>query len=67
MSLKFEQYNSLKTIRDFLYDLMTTETYPKTKGEMRERARRCLRHFPFLYKSGQPMWSKDEFTKDEEG
>ena len=30
-----------------------------------DRAYWCLRHFPRLYESGQPDWSKDEFTKDE--
>ena len=32
-----------------------------------DRAYWCLRHFPRLHESGQPDWSKDEFTKDVEG
>ena len=67
MSLRYEQYYSLKITQQFLRDLLTIENYPQTKGEMRERVHRCLRHFPFLYESGQPMWSKDEFTEDVEG
>ena len=67
ISLRYEQYNSLKVTQRFLCDLLTVDQYPKTKREMRERASRCLRHFPFLYESGQPMWSKDEFTEDVEG
>ena len=66
MSLRYEQYNSLKVTREFLRDLMTIDKYPKTKGEMRERVGRCLRHYPFLYDTGQPMWSGDEFTEDYE-
>ena len=64
MSLRYEKYHSLKITREFLRDLMTVDKYPKTKKEMREMVYRCLRHFPFLHESGQPMWSKDEFTED---
>lgn len=64
MSLRYEQYRSLKITRDFLRDLMTVDKYPKTKGEMRERVHRCMRHFPPLDDQGQPYWSRDEFTKD---
>lgn len=66
MSLRDEQYNSLKRTRDFLRDLLTTQGYPETKRKMRDRVHHCLRHFPFLYESGEPMWSKDSFTKDTE-
>ena len=66
MSLRYEQYNSLKATHRFLRDLLTIDDYPKTKREMRERASICLHHFPFLYENGQPMWSRDEFTEDVE-
>ena len=66
MSLRYEQYRALKTTQRFLRDLLTVEAYPKTKREMRERACRCLHHYPFLHESGQPMWSRDEFTEDYE-
>ena len=67
MSLRYEQYTSLKFTREFLRDLLTVEDYPKTKREMRERAFLCLRHFPFLHENGQPRWSGDSLTKDVEG
>ena len=63
-SLRYEQYNSLKLTQHFLRDILRWEG-PMRKRDMRERAYRCLRHFPFLHESGQPIWSKDEFTKDE--
>jgi len=65
MSLRYEQYAALKFTRKFLSDLLTVELYPKTRKEMRERVLTCLRHFPFLFENGQPMWSKDSFTEDE--
>ena len=65
MSLRYEQYAALKRSRDFLRWIMTHRGRI-TKKELRDRAYRCLRHFPFLYESGQPMWSKDPFTKDVE-
>ena len=61
MSLRFEQYSALLRSREFLRDLLTTDKYPKTKKEMRERAHRCLRHYPFLETSGKPMFSQDPF------
>jgi hypothetical protein len=64
VSLRYEQYRALLYTRDFMRDLLTVEAYPKTKREMRERARACLRHFPLLYESGQPIWSRDDLTKD---
>ena len=69
MSLRYEQYRSLKMTREFLRSLLTVDGYPKTKKEMRGWAYRCLRHYPFLDEQGQPFWSQDEFTEDrsEEG
>lgn len=65
MSLRYEQYNSLKRTREFLRSLLSPDTRPKTVKELRAKAGRCLRHFPPLYESGQPWWSCDEFTKGE--
>jgi hypothetical protein len=63
MSLRYEQYWSLKKTRDFLrWILLTPGRF--TKAELRDKARRCLRHYPFLHETGQPMWSKDKFTDD---
>jgi len=64
MSLRYEQYHSLRNTREFLCDLLTVGQYPKTKREMRKRASACLKHFPFLHENGQPMWSQDNFTED---
>ena len=64
MSLRYEQYRALLITRELLRDLLTTDKYPKTKREMRERVYRCLKHYPFLDEQGQPYWSRDEFTKD---
>ena len=67
MSLRYEQYNSLKITRELLFDLLEVKRYPKTKKEMRRRASACLKHFPPLSPtSGQPLWSRDDFTEDVE-
>ena len=62
MSLRYEQYLALARTRDLLRDLLTGENYPRTKREMRERASRCLKHFPPLREDGEPMFSRDNFT-----
>ncbi len=64
MSLRYEQYWSLRRTREFLRELMVHKGRI-TKKELRDKAYRCLRHFPALTEKGQPMWSKDEFTEDE--
>ena len=65
MSLRYEQYWSLRRTRQFLADLLHPSTRPKTVKEMRVRASACLRHFPFLEESGKPIWSQDEFASPE--
>jgi hypothetical protein len=62
MSLKYEQYNSLKLTRSFLCDLLSTKTRPKTIRETKERVYQCLRHFPRLEENGKPIFSNDDFT-----
>jgi hypothetical protein len=47
--------------REFLHDLLQSDTRPKTVKELKERARRCLRHYPFLKEDGEPMFSQDDF------
>lgn len=61
MSLRLEQYHALHRTREFLRDLLTVDRYPRTKAEMRERACRCLKHYPFLRENGEPMFSQDNF------
>ena len=65
MSLRYEQYNAIKMTRELLVSLLYPKETPGVPKQIRLRAGRCLRHFPFLRESGQPMWSQDEFTKDE--
>jgi hypothetical protein len=65
MSLRYEQYWSLRRTRQFLADLLHPSTRPKTVKELRGRASACLRHFPFLEASGKPIWSQDEFASPE--
>ena len=64
MSLRYEQYNSLKQTKEFLRALIYLKTRPRMIQELREQAHRCLRHFPPLYESGRPLWSLDDFTAD---
>ena len=60
MSLRYEQYRALWETRRFLRELGYERKLIRTK-ETRERAQRCLRHFPFLRGNGEPMFSKDDF------
>jgi hypothetical protein len=64
MSLRYEQYNSLKRTREFLRSLLNLKMRPRRVQEIREQAYRCLHHFPPLHESGQPLWSLDDFTAD---
>jgi hypothetical protein len=65
MSLRYEQYWSLRRTRQLLADLLHPSTRPKTVKELRGRASACLRHFPFLEESGKPIFSQDEFASPE--
>jgi|694.fasta_scaffold06436_19 hypothetical protein len=64
MSLRFEQYNSLKKTRKFLQDLLHHSTRPKKVSDISKQASSCLRHFPFLKENGEPMFSNDNFNLD---
>ena len=64
MSLRYEQYSALRRSRDYLRSMLDPKQTPKLPRKYRTMAYRCLRHFPCLHDSGQPMWSKDPFTKD---
>ena len=65
MSLRYEQYWSLRRTRQLLSDLLHPSTRPKTVKELRARASACLRHYPFLEESGKPIWSQDDFASPE--
>ena len=64
MSLRYEQYYSLKKTQTFLRELLLRPGR-WSKAELREEAGSCLKHYPHLTEKGQPMWSKDEFTEDD--
>ena len=63
MSLKYEQYNSLKYTKEFLYKLLDTKQ-TKVPKPIREEAARCLKHFPFLKENGEPIFSNDNFNQE---
>jgi hypothetical protein len=63
MSLRYEQYWSLKKTHAFLQELILMRGRISLP-ELRRRALSCLRHYPPLHENGRPDWSKDEFTKD---
>jgi hypothetical protein len=65
MSLRREQYWALRKTQDFLRDLLFVETRPKKVSELKERAYRCLKHFPCLDDDGKPMFSRDGFGPDD--
>lgn len=58
MSLRFEQYNSLKQTKEFFYKLLTKDR-PKKVKELKEEVLICLRHFPPLKEDGEPIFSKE--------
>jgi hypothetical protein len=62
MSLRYEQHESLRRTKEFLFDLLLTDKRPKTVKELKSRVRRCLRHFPPLTKDGEPMFSNDPWS-----
>jgi hypothetical protein len=61
MSLRYEQCYALYKTREFLRDLLSTDTRPKTVKELKDRAYSCLKHFPFLKENGEPIFSQDDF------
>ena len=64
MSLGYEQQRALLQSQELLLDLLDRRRTPRVPKEVRERAYRCLRHFPFLDgETGEPMFSHDEFTE----
>ena len=63
MSLRHEQQESLRRTKQFLIDLLDPVTRPKTVGGIKDRASRCLKHFPPLRESGEPMFSQDDWDR----
>jgi len=63
MSLRYEQYRSLISTREFLVELLHKKM---PRSEMKERILMCLRHYPLLQESGKPIFSKDNFKEEYE-
>lgn len=47
MTLPNEWFISMRNTRKFLFDLLDRQQTKKVPKEIRERASRCLKHFPF--------------------
>lgn len=58
MSLKNEQYNSLKMTHEFLMKILLIKSKNLRLSDMKEEASRCLRHYPFLDQNGKPIFSR---------
>ena len=50
MTLPDEEYYSLVAVKNFLYDLMNPAHTPNVPLEIRERARRLIKHFPMQHR-----------------
>lgn len=59
MSLRYEQYDSLKQTRELLRELLH-KSMPRK--ETKEKIRQCLRHYPPLTDTGRPVFSKDNLS-----
>lgn len=46
MTLPYEEVNSLKAVRQFLYDLLDPSKTPRVPREIRKRAHRLSKHYP---------------------
>jgi len=66
MSLRYEQCNALLRTQRFLRELLQPRKGVWSKHELKEKAYRCLKHFPHLNEHGHPLFSNDEFT-DKDG
>lgn len=64
MSLRNEQYRSLKSTREFLHELIMCNDTPRN---IAKTAYRCAYHFPALDDRGEPIWSLDDLTEDRNG
>ena len=49
MTLPNERYFSIVNTEQFLLDLLDPKKTPRVPKEIREQARRCLRHYPRRY------------------
>ena len=63
MSLRYEQYASMRRTRSFLSALLDPRQTPRVPRAARKTASDCLHHFPCLRDSGEPMWSMDKIKQ----
>jgi len=49
MTIPYERYTAIKNTERFLVELMDPKKTPKVPKYVRERAYRCLRHYPGEY------------------
>jgi hypothetical protein len=68
MTMPDERFRAVKYAREFLYDLLDPKKTPKVPREIRDRARRVLRHYPLehemeLAAEGRKdiFWTKRQF------
>ncbi len=59
MSIKREQYYSLKLTREFLFEILSMKSREIKLSTLKQKASRCLRHYPALRDSGEPVFSKN--------
>lgn len=64
MSLRYEQYRSLKMTRDLLSKILTSKHKDLKISELKKIASKCVHHFPLLNDDGKPIFSKDDLTDD---
>lgn len=50
MTLPHEEYQSLVAVKNFLYDLMNPAHTKNVPSDIRDRARRVLKHFPMQHR-----------------
>lgn len=50
MTLPNEEYQSLVAVKNFLYDLMNPAHTKDVPSEIRDRARRLIKHFPMQHR-----------------
>jgi len=64
MTLPDERYRAVEYAREFLQDLLDPKKTPKVPRAIRQRAGRCLRHYPWtsnMEKTAEKLpeiWSK---------
>jgi hypothetical protein len=65
MSLRDEQYRSIRRGRELIVKLMLPKETPRVPGWIRKEARQVIKHFPFGDpKTDRPHFSEDPFGPD---